>query len=100
MKYLKDVLFCFLRAVLKKYLLEKSRISSQSNNERNYHVFYCLLSGASPAEKESLHLLEAKEYHYLNQVCKGYATTTVYKQIKFETVVGSSIWMSAQFDDF
>lgn len=54
-------------AVLKKYLLEKSRISSQSNNERNYHVFYCLLSGASPAEKESLHLLEAKEYHYLNQ---------------------------------
>lgn len=53
-------------AVVQKYLLEKSRIVSQGPYERNYHVFYYLLSGATETERETLHLLPADKYHYLN----------------------------------
>jgi myosin heavy subunit len=52
------------------YLLEKSRVVHQTEAERNYHVFYQLLAGseADPALKAELGpLLEASEYHYLNQ---------------------------------
>ncbi|XP_064475014.1 unconventional myosin-IXa-like isoform X2 [Ornithodoros turicata] len=54
-------------AVVQKYLLEKSRIVSHAKNERNYHVFYYLLAGASDAEKRELHLTAPEDYHYLNQ---------------------------------
>ncbi|XP_053668571.1 unconventional myosin-IXa-like [Anopheles marshallii] len=53
-------------AVVQKYLLEKSRIVSQGHYERNYHVFYYLLSGATDTERDALHLLPADKYHYLN----------------------------------
>ncbi|XP_031621134.1 unconventional myosin-IXb-like isoform X2 [Contarinia nasturtii] len=53
-------------AIVQKYLLEKSRIVSQGPLERNYHVFYYLLSGATPHERELLHLLPADKYCYLN----------------------------------
>lgn len=55
-------------AVVQKYLLEKSRICSQGQNERNYHVFYYLLNGASDSEKETLHLHRVDYYNYLNGV--------------------------------
>ncbi|XP_072938227.1 unconventional myosin-IXa-like [Epargyreus clarus] len=54
-------------AVVQKYLLEKSRICSQGRNERNYHVFYYLLAGASELEKEQLHLLSVDKYNYLSK---------------------------------
>ncbi|XP_059490432.1 unconventional myosin-IXa-like isoform X2 [Neocloeon triangulifer] len=54
-------------AVVQKYLLEKSRICSQGRNERNYHVFYYLLSGSSDSEKKSLHLKNVEDYNYLNR---------------------------------
>ncbi|RWS08459.1 Myosin-IXa-like protein [Dinothrombium tinctorium] len=46
---------------------QKSRIVSQAKNERNYHVFYYLLAGSAPSDKELLHLLKPSEYFYLNQ---------------------------------
>ncbi|CCG81796.1 putative Myosin type II heavy chain [Taphrina deformans PYCC 5710] len=48
------------------FLLEKSRVVKQTAKERNYHVFYQLLAGASPELKTSL-LLEGtyKDYEYL-----------------------------------
>ncbi|XP_061451923.1 unconventional myosin-IXa isoform X3 [Rhineura floridana] len=56
-------------AYVEKYLLEKSRLVYQEHNERNYHVFYYLLAGASEEEKTAFHLKQPAEYHYLNQDC-------------------------------
>ncbi|XP_022668747.1 unconventional myosin-XV-like isoform X2 [Varroa destructor] len=49
------------------YLLEKSRIVTQAQDERNYHVFYELLAGLSDQEKEKYGLQTADKYFYLNQ---------------------------------
>uniref|UniRef100_A0AAQ4RXS0 Myosin IXA n=1 Tax=Gasterosteus aculeatus aculeatus TaxID=481459 RepID=A0AAQ4RXS0_GASAC len=56
-------------AYVEKYLLEKSRLVYQEHNERNYHVFYYLLAGASDEEREAFHLMKPEEYHYLSQDC-------------------------------
>uniref|UniRef100_A0A8C4DYA6 Myosin-IXb n=1 Tax=Dicentrarchus labrax TaxID=13489 RepID=A0A8C4DYA6_DICLA len=55
-------------AVIEKYLLEKSRLVSRDKSERNYHVFYYLLMGASKDEQEEFHLLKPQDYLYLKQV--------------------------------
>ncbi|ETN65262.1 myosin vi [Anopheles darlingi] len=47
------------------YLLEKSRICTQSPDERNYHVFYLLCAGAPPALREKLGLTRPDDYRYL-----------------------------------
>lgn len=54
-------------AIVQKYLLEKSRIVSQSDNERNYHAFYYLIAGASLKEREEFQLTKVCDYFYLNQ---------------------------------
>ncbi|XP_040269613.1 unconventional myosin-IXa isoform X1 [Bufo bufo] len=54
-------------AYVEKYLLEKSRLVYQEQQERNYHVFYYLLAGASEDEKTEFHLDHPENYHYLNQ---------------------------------
>lgn len=49
------------------FLLEKTRIVSQSLGERNYHIFYQLLAGADPALRERLQLETPHEYDYLRK---------------------------------
>lgn len=55
-------------AKLSDFLLEKSRIVTHSNDERNYHVFYELLQGFDPEEKRKYGLTTPEKYFYLNQV--------------------------------
>lgn len=50
------------------YLLEKSRIVTQIEGERNYHFFYQLCAGATDHERETFKILPAIDYNYL---CKG-----------------------------
>jgi hypothetical protein len=38
------------------YLLEKARVVSQHEGERNYHVFYHVCAGVSGSLKDALHL--------------------------------------------
>lgn len=56
-------------ARIEEYLLEKSRIVFQSDDERNYHIFYCLVAGLTKEERQKLNLLEdnPSKYHYLAQ---------------------------------
>lgn len=52
---------------IKQYLLEKSRLVNQQENERNYHIFYEMLVGLPDAMKKKLALTTADQYLYLNQ---------------------------------
>lgn len=49
------------------FLLEKSRVVSQNQNERNFHIFYQMCFGADNRLKESLGLTSPDYYMYLNQ---------------------------------
>uniref|UniRef100_A0A8B9LAM1 Unconventional myosin-VI n=1 Tax=Astyanax mexicanus TaxID=7994 RepID=A0A8B9LAM1_ASTMX len=64
------------------YLLEKSRICRQSQEERNYHIFYRLCAGASEDIREQFHLTSPDSFRYLNRGCTRYfATKDTDKQI-------------------
>ncbi|KAM8877628.1 unconventional myosin-XVB [Synchiropus picturatus] len=52
---------------MSRYLLEKSRVVFQANEERNYHVFYELLAGMNDWDKQELYLQGPETYYYLNQ---------------------------------
>ncbi|KAH6891993.1 P-loop containing nucleoside triphosphate hydrolase protein [Thelonectria olida] len=54
-------------AKIRTYLLERSRLVFQPLKERNYHIFYQLVAGASDKERQELSILPIEQYEYLNQ---------------------------------
>ncbi|BES87602.1 Myosin N-terminal SH3-like domain [Nesidiocoris tenuis] len=56
------------------YLLEKSRIVMQSQEERNYHVFYLLCAGAPDEMRQVYKLTKPDDFHYLRNGCTQYFT--------------------------
>ncbi|KAG7460636.1 hypothetical protein MATL_G00200880 [Megalops atlanticus] len=65
------------------YLLEKSRICTQSKEERNYHIFYRLCAGAPEDISQKFHLSSPDTFRYLSRGCTRYfATKDTDKQIQ------------------
>ncbi|XP_037696718.1 unconventional myosin-VIIa isoform X5 [Choloepus didactylus] len=73
-------------AKIEQYLLEKSRVCRQAPDERNYHVFYCMLEGMSKEQKKKLGLGQATDYNYLAMgnciTCEGREDSQEYANIR------------------
>uniref|UniRef100_A0A8C4X8N6 Myosin VIIB n=1 Tax=Erpetoichthys calabaricus TaxID=27687 RepID=A0A8C4X8N6_ERPCA len=73
-------------ARIEQYLLEKSRVCRQASEERNYHIFYCMLMGMNAEEKKILSLRTAAEYNFLTMgnctSCEGRDDTKEYAHIR------------------
>ncbi|XP_045673912.1 unconventional myosin-VIIa isoform X2 [Phyllostomus hastatus] len=73
-------------ARIEQYLLEKSRVCRQAPDERNYHVFYCMLEGMGEDQKKKLGLGQAVDYNYLAMgnciTCEGREDSQEYANIR------------------
>ncbi|CAH6792657.1 Myo7a [Phodopus roborovskii] len=73
-------------ARIEQYLLEKSRVCRQAPDERNYHVFYCMLEGMNEEQKRRLGLGQAADYNYLAMgnciTCEGRVDSQEYANIR------------------
>ncbi|KAH7106969.1 glycosyltransferase family 2 protein [Auriculariales sp. MPI-PUGE-AT-0066] len=49
------------------YYFERNRAAGAPSGERNFHIFYYLLAGASPEERQHLKLAEKTTFRYLGQ---------------------------------
>lgn len=62
-----DIMGKIVGAEIMNFLLEKTRIVSQSIGERNYHIFYQVLAGADDELRAELKLGKPEEYTYLKK---------------------------------
>uniref|UniRef100_G1PV29 Unconventional myosin-VIIa n=1 Tax=Myotis lucifugus TaxID=59463 RepID=G1PV29_MYOLU len=73
-------------AKIEQYLLEKSRVCRQAPDERNYHVFYCMLEGMGEDQRKKLGLGQASDYNYLAMgnciTCEGREDSQEYANIR------------------
>lgn len=53
-------------ANIETYLLEKSRAIRQATDERTFHIFYQLLAGATPEQRERFILEDVRSYPFLS----------------------------------
>nr|XP_005173733.1 unconventional myosin-Va isoform X7 [Danio rerio]XP_021329009.1 unconventional myosin-Va isoform X7 [Danio rerio] len=62
-----DKKYHIIGANMRTYLLEKSRVVFQADEERNYHIFYQLCASAHLPEFKALKLGKANDFHYTKQ---------------------------------
>uniref|UniRef100_A0A8C9SUL4 Unconventional myosin-Va n=1 Tax=Scleropages formosus TaxID=113540 RepID=A0A8C9SUL4_SCLFO len=62
-----DKRYRIIGANMRTYLLEKSRVVFQADDERNYHIFYQLCASAHLPEFKALKLGSAGDFYYTSQ---------------------------------
>lgn len=85
-------------ANIETYLLEKSRAIRQAKDERTFHIFYQLLAGASPDQKEKFILDDVKTYTFLSNGSLPVPGVDDYAE--FQATVKSMNIMGMTQDDF
>jgi len=86
------------------YLLEKSRICTQSSEERNYHIFYRLCAGAPEQLRQSLKLGSPDQFNYLNRGCTQFfcgkeSEKTISQNSKSQMYLSKGSLRDIQLDD-
>ncbi|KAG6380004.1 P-loop containing nucleoside triphosphate hydrolase protein [Boletus reticuloceps] len=76
------------------YYLERNQVAAVPSGERNFHIFYYLMAGASQDERQHLHLADKTQYRYL-----GHRAGTGIAPMVFVTTMpialNSSRWLSS-----
>lgn len=85
-------------ANIETYLLEKSRAIRQAKDERTFHIFYQLLAGASPEQREKFILDDIKTYPFLSNGSLPVPGVDDYAE--FQATVKSMNIMGMTNDDF
>ena len=76
-------------SVITTYLLEKSRVIEPSNGERNYHIFYHLLEGASKEMLDKLFLSSKMEEYEILKKSKLYKVPNINDTALFQEINNS-----------
>ncbi|KAH8401047.1 hypothetical protein KR009_002704, partial [Drosophila setifemur] len=85
-------------ANIETYLLEKSRAIRQAKDERTFHIFYQLLAGASPEQREKFILDDMKSYAFLSN--GSLPVPGVDDSAEFQATVKSMNIMGMTSEDF
>ncbi|XP_055837168.1 myosin heavy chain, non-muscle isoform X4 [Episyrphus balteatus] len=85
-------------ANIETYLLEKSRAIRQAKDERTFHIFYQLLAGASPEQRDKFILDDIKTYPFLSNGSLPVPGVDDYAE--FQATVKSMNIMGMTNDDF
>nr|XP_046254592.1 myosin IEb [Scatophagus argus] len=80
------------------FLLEKSRVVSQNPGERNFHIYYQLLEGASTEQRENLGVTTPDYYFYLNQ-SGTYTVEDVNDKKEFSDTMGAMSVVGLSLED-
>jgi len=84
-------------ANIETYLLEKARVVRQAPNERTFHIFYQLLTGANDQLKKELLLEDINKYKYLTN---GHQTISNTKDSdEFQATLGAMEIMNISHED-
>uniref|UniRef100_A0A6P7G1J3 Myosin heavy chain, non-muscle isoform X2 n=1 Tax=Diabrotica virgifera virgifera TaxID=50390 RepID=A0A6P7G1J3_DIAVI len=85
-------------ANIETYLLEKSRAIRQAKQERTFHIFYQLLSGASDAQRKEFILEDPRSYGFLRE--DNHIVPGVDDSLEFNETVKSMNIMGMTSEDF
>lgn len=85
-------------ANIETYLLEKSRAIRQAKDERSFHVFYQLLTGATPEYRKEFLLEDAKNYTFMTQ--GNIPVSGVDDAVEFKSTIQAMNIMGLSSEDF